>query len=118
MAVSPEAFLRSRIDELLSAFPPRSSNGYNKLARELLEFQLAVLDWHKQMPVRLERPAKFIQESEVFTDSFKMAVTQQYEFVLQEEYYARFGTWPITTPLIAKMLEPHRDHPDFNPEWL
>lgn len=114
--MSPEEFLRERIIENIAYWGYNS--GEDDATKKSYEFQLFVLDWHKNWPTLVEKPMDFETLGyEPNSDRFRMSVTQEYAFVTQEEFRQRFGTWPPTAPLIRAMLEQYKSHPDYNPGW-
>lgn len=82
----------------------------------------AVLDFHKNWPVLVEKPAE-IRKMESFKnitetlDSYRMEFVQEYDFLLGQEYMKIFGAEPPTTPMLRRIASIWASHPDFNPEW-
>lgn len=78
-----------------------------------------VLDFHKQWPVLVQKPAQFDMTSDgVDTNTMTYRFVQEMHWLTQQAYVERFGEDPPTAPLLRQMVQAYTYHPDFQEEWL
>lgn len=116
--VTPEEFLLKRTESLLfyRDFYPRNGAIWDDIST-LVANQMDVIYLHRSWPVLVETEPEF-ETLENELDTIRYRVSQQLQWMTEQEYIKRFGRKPPTAPLIRKMLERYQDHPDFDPEWL
>lgn len=80
------------------------------------EAKRQVIAFHRSWPVFTEtRPELLVEEDDLGKTMARMR--QQMEWHTQDEYRAKFGDEPPTTPMLAALAAVYSDHPDFDPTW-
>lgn len=81
--------------------------------------KLEILSFHEQWPTLVERSMPEIAPMGDF-DVNKMAyrMSRQIAWKTEQEYIARFGTEPPTTPILRALARVYFDRPGFQDEWL
>lgn len=82
----------------------------------------AILEWHQNWPVLVEKQPTFDQPAMAtdfssVTESVTVRLSRQIAWLTEQEYRNRFGSEPPTGPIIRLMLQPFAEHPDYDPKW-
>lgn len=79
------------------------------------EAKRAIVRLHESWPVLLEQQPEF--ETADGPDGLAIRMAQRFAWLTEQEYRARFGTEPPTSPMIAALLAGYADHPEYDPTW-
>lgn len=113
-------FVEARVAEARVGTEGMRLRGVGHL-RSMFEAFEVVLDFHKNWPILIEKPAKiepsFLDDFDTQMDSYRMSFVQECNFLLGTEYMKIFDAEPPTTPMLRRMASIWGDHPDFKPEW-
>lgn len=75
-----------------------------------------LLTMHKNWPVMVLSEPDYTFDTS--SDNIVYRMSQKIVWATQEEYRKKFGSEPPTAPMVARMAEMWKQHPDFNQEWL
>jgi len=76
----------------------------------------SILKFHESWPVLAETPPGIVVDPSDLS-GMTVRATQQIAWLTTQEYRARFGDEPTTTPILAALALPYRDHPDYDGNW-
>ena len=81
-----------------------------------------ILDYHNQWVVALEGPLTIEPANADFKDldfneAIRFTASREIGFVTEQQYRARFGKEPPTSPMIKAIARIWHDHEDYNKEW-
>lgn len=77
----------------------------------------AIVEEHKSWPVLVERPPAFAKLTGGDPNSIALRVSQQINWLTEQEYRERFGDEPPTAPILRALASIWADHEDFREEW-
>lgn len=114
-------FLNARIDEAEKETKGMRLRGISTL-HLFLESMRATLEIHKNWPVLVETepvldPPAMLDDVDKATNSYRVSITQRFDFIAGQRYLRLFGGEPPTTPMLRMWATQWKDHPDFQPEW-
>ena len=114
-----EAFILARLkDAEMEAYRFSDLPLCNQMI-QLADYGRTVVRWHQNWPTLVEGPLEFSPPMghESMADVINYRISQQLEWMTQEQYRKRFGNEPPTAPLLRSLANLWFDHIDFNPEW-
>jgi hypothetical protein len=79
--------------------------------------KMKILDFHEQWPVLLETPATVEMQPHVPGEQWAAHLSMQVGWVTTQQYRARFGDEPPTSPIIRALLQVYAYRHDFDPAW-
>lgn len=75
-----------------------------------------IIEWHESWPVLVETQPEFTPTgADVQTMTFQMS--QKIAWLTTQEYRARFGDEPPSSPMLRALAAVYSDHPDYRDEW-
>lgn len=113
-----DEFLISRYDDLMRGAVGNLSLSVEdrSLILTLAQQLKVVVEFHKNWPVLVTTKPELEMRPDD-SDTWRYQLTQQMNWLTQEEYVKKFGTDPPTAPLLVKLLESWTHHPDYDPMW-
>lgn len=120
MTTPIEEFIDARVEEIelsAAALPMDEAEGLHQLCHAIR----MLIDWHKTWPVLVEGPIeteKIEQSPVASTDTMVFRMMKQFQWMTSEAYVQRFGHDAPTAPIICKIANIWRRHPDFDETWL
>lgn len=113
-------FIEARIAEARVGTEGMRLRGVHHL-RSMFDAMEAVLDFHKNWPILIEKPARvepsFLDDFDAQISTYQMSFTREYNFILGQEYMKFFDAEPPTTPMLRRIASIWSAHPDFKEEW-
>ncbi len=82
-----------------------------------IEAKQEILTLHESWAVLLETPPVIEMQAHVPGQPWEAHFTQQIDWVTTQQYRARFGDDPPTSPIIRALLRPYAWRDDFDPAW-
>lgn len=79
--------------------------------------KMKILDFHEAWPVLLETPPVVEMQAHQPGEPWEAHITQQIGWVTTQQYRARFGNEPPTSPIIRALLQVYAYRTDFDPTW-
>jgi hypothetical protein len=88
---------------------------YHDPARVLAEVaaKRAILDLHESWPVLVETEFSTTEDA----DRMTLQMSKRIAWLTNQEYRARFGDEPPTSPIIRAMAQPYAGRPGWREEW-
>jgi hypothetical protein len=77
----------------------------------------AIVELHESWPVMVQTPPEMtrVDPSDVTSMTFRMS--QQIAWLTTQEYRARFGDEPPSSPMLRALASVYADHPDYDATW-
>ena len=76
----------------------------------------AILDLHESWPVLVETQPEFITTADD-SGSMAMRMSKRVAWLTEQEYRARFGDEPPTSPIVLALAQPYAGREGWREEW-